>query len=117
MRGARVVTGVSRPKSPVHSLSATEKRAIVLELLTREGYNQNESADLMNLSRQRVHIVNKQLKQGTLTPLVAKAKKSIKTLLEGKPVGAMTEVRGSDILGAAKMVMERAEPVVQKIEQ
>lgn len=108
---------MSKPISKVHSLSAAEKKVIVIAALSKEGYNENETASLMGISRQRVNQVNAKLKAGVLTPLVSKAKKSIKMLLEGKPVGGMTEVRGSDILGAAKMVMDRAEPIIQKVEQ
>jgi hypothetical protein len=51
-----------------------------------------------------------------LAPLVNKARRSVKLLLEGKAVGDMTMVRGSDVLTAAKMVLDRADPIVVKTE-
>lgn len=97
-------------------LNRTEKQAIILSALMKEGYNQNQASKLLEVSRVRVCQVNKKIKQGVLSPLVNKAKKSVALLLEGKPVGDMQSVKGADVLAAAKMVLDRADPVVNKTE-
>jgi predicted DNA-binding protein (UPF0251 family) len=109
------MTNSETPKN-IKDLSKTEKSAIILEALMKEGYNQNQAAHLMKVSRAYTNQLNKNIKQGTLNPLVAKARKSVKAILEGKKVGDMGEVRGSDVLTAAKMVLDRADPVTQKIQ-
>lgn len=100
----------------IKDLNKTEKTAILLEALRKEGYNDNQIAQLVDLSRSRVCQVSKKINKGTLNPLVNKAKKSVKLLLEGQPVGTMKEVKGADVLTAAKMVLDRADPIVNKIE-
>ncbi len=100
----------------ISELLPSEKIAIVLTALQKEGYNQNQVAQLINMSRSRVCQVNKKVNKGTLNPLVNKAKKSVKLLLEGRPVGMMKEVKGADVLTAAKMVLDRSDPITVKTE-
>jgi transcriptional regulator len=100
----------------IDELNRTEKTAIILQALQKEGYNDNQSSKLLDVTRSRICAVNKKIKQGTLHPLVNKAKKSIKLLVEGKAVGDMQKVLGSDVLGACKMVLDRTDPVVVKTE-
>lgn len=107
---------LTAPAVKLKTLSRTEKQAIILNALMKEGYSQSEVATLIEVSRNRVHTVHKKVQTGVLNPLVHKAKKSVKDLLEGKPVGAMREVRGSDVLTAAKMVLDRVDPVTVKTE-
>ena len=107
---------MSRTPNPLKALNITEKRAIVQEALIAQGFRTNEIAHLTNTSPQRVVAVNKKIQSGTLNPLVAKAKKAIKTILSGKKLGDMGEVRGSDVLTAAKMVMDRADPIINRVE-
>lgn len=97
-------------------LSRTEKAAIIQVALRKEGFIDADIAKLMNVSRNRVCNVNKKIKTGTLNPLVAKAKKAVKSILEGHGIGDMREVKGSDVLTAAKMVLDRSDPIVQKSE-
>jgi predicted XRE-type DNA-binding protein len=98
------------------ALNRTEKAAIIQQALQKEGFRDAEIARLMSVSRTRVHNVNKKIESGVLNPLVTKAKKAVKSLLDGKLVGEMREVRGSDVLTAAKMVLDRADPITQKVE-
>lgn len=107
---------MSNPKS-VAQLSATEKKALILEALAKEGYSPYQAAQILGVSKQLTYRIDKQMRMGLLTPLILKARKSIGLLVEGKLVGEMTEVKGSDVLTATKMVVDRYEPVVQKIQQ
>ncbi len=104
------------PKT-IAELSATEKKAIILEALLKIGYSPYQAANIMGVSKQLTYRIDKQMRQGLLTPLVKKARKSIGLLVEGKKVGDMEEVNGSDVIGASKMVIDRYEPIVTKIEQ
>jgi predicted XRE-type DNA-binding protein len=98
------------------TLNRTEKAAIIQQALQAQGFRDADIARLMQVSRARVCDVNKKVQAGTLNPLVSKAKKAVKQLLEGQKVGDMREVRGSDVLTAAKMVLDRVDPVTQKVE-
>jgi len=98
-------------------LSETEKKALVLEALHKAGFNSYQASQLMNVSRQHVSTIEKKIKKGTLNPLVHRAKKAVKSILEGKPIGDVREVKASDVLTAAKMVLDRSDPVTQKVEQ
>lgn len=100
----------------IDELSETEKKAIIIQALNKDGYNDNQASKLINVSRARVSQVNKKARSGVLTPLVHKAKKSIGLLVEGKTVGDMKDIKGSDVIAAAKMVMDRAEPIISKVE-
>lgn len=100
----------------IDELSETEKKAIIIQALNKEGFNDNQASKLLAVSRARVSQINKKARSGVLTPLVHKAKKSIGLLVEGKAVGDMKDIKGSDVIAAAKMVMDRAEPIVSKVE-
>lgn len=102
---------------PIAELSATEKKALIIEALEKEGYSAYQAAQILGVSNQLAYRIDKQMRQGLLTPLVKKARKSIGMLVDGQPVGEMEEVKGSDVIGAAKMIMDRAEPIVNRIEQ
>lgn len=108
---------MSDKSKPIAELSATEKKVLILEALGKEGYSPYQSAQIMGVSKQLTYRIDKQMRQGILTPLVKKARKSIGLLVEGQPVGKMEEVKGSDVLTAAKMIVDRYEPIVQRIEQ
>lgn len=101
----------------ISELNKTEKTALILKALQKDGFNSNQSSQLLEISRARVSQVSKRLRTGGLLfPLVKKAKDSISLLLNGQPVGKMREVKGSDVLTAAKMVLDRYEPVINKTE-
>lgn len=100
----------------INVLSETEKKALVLEALLKAGFNQYQSSQLMDVSRQHISTINKKIKKGTLNPLVTKAKKAVKLILEGKSVGGVRDVKASDVLTAAKMVLDRSDPVTTKVE-
>jgi len=100
----------------VSRLSETEKKALLLDALQKQGYSDYQAAQLMNVSRQHVSAVNKKIKKGTLNPLVTRAKKAVQSILEGKPVGAVKDVKASDVLTAAKMVLDRSDPLTTKVE-
>lgn len=102
---------------PITELSATEKKALMVEALEKEGYTPYQIAQIMGVSKQFAYRIDKQMRQGILTPLVKKARKAVEQLVEGHKVGDMEEVKGSDVTTAAKMVIDRYEPIVNKIEQ
>jgi transcriptional regulator len=99
----------------VGELNRTEKAAIIVAALQKEGYTDSQISKFLEVSRARVCQVNKKIKQGTLHPLVNKARKSVKMILEGKAVGT-AEPKASDVLTAAKMVLDRTDPVTVKTE-
>jgi transposase len=98
-------------------LSVTEKRALVLEALEREGYSPYQAAQLMGVSKQLAYRIDKQMRQGILAPLIYKARKSIGLLADGQIVGKMEKVTGDNVIAASRMIIDRYEPVIQKIEQ
>ena len=107
---------MSNGLSKVGELNKTEKAAIIQQALQKEGFNDSQISKLMQVSRTRVYVLNKKIKAGTLNPLVAKAKRAVKELLQGRVIGDMREVRGSDVLTAAKMVLDRSDPIISKVE-
>lgn len=100
----------------VAELNKTEKKAIIVAALEKEGYTQSDISKMLEVSRQHIHAVHKKVRKGVLNHLATKAKRSVKSLLEGQPVGAMTKVTGQDVLTAAKMVLDRVEPLTVKNE-
>lgn len=108
---------MSEKSKPIAELSATEKKALILEALAKEGYSPYQAAQILGVSKQLTYRIDKQMRQGLLTPLVRKARKSVGLLAEGQLVGKMTEVKGSDVIAADKMIIDRFEPIVQRIEQ
>ncbi len=108
---------MSEKSRPLTELSRTEKKALILAALEKDGYSAYQAAQLLEVSKQLAYRVDKQMRQGLLTPLVRKARNSIGLLVEGQPVGKMKEVKGSDVLTATKMVVDRYEPIVQRIEE
>jgi hypothetical protein len=105
----------------IAELTETEKRAIVLQALEKEGYNDSQASQLMGVSRARVSQVNKKIKSGKLSPLfkkgtIKKVRENLEKLIDGQPVGTMASVKGADILGAMKMIADRVDPVVVKTE-
>lgn len=99
----------------VSDLNKTEKMAIVLQALHKEGYNDNQASHLLEVSRARVCQVHKKIDKGVLNPLVNKARKAVKLVLEGKAVGEAAP-KASDVLTAAKMVLDRVDPIINKVE-
>jgi hypothetical protein len=105
-----------KPKS-ISDLSKTERKALILEALAKQGYSPYQAAQILGVSKQLTYRIDKQMRAGLLTPLVKKARESVEALVQGIPVGYMTEVKGSDVIAADKMVIDRYEPIVQRIEQ
>lgn len=116
MDDRRSMTKGASPR-PIADLSLTERKALILEALEHEGYSPYAAAQILGVSKQLMYRIDSQMRQGLLTPLVKKARKSIGMLVEGQLVGQMTEVKGSDVTTAAKMIVDRYEPIVTKIEQ
>lgn len=100
----------------VSQLSETDKKAIVFKALSEQGYNQNQVANLLNVDRSHINRIAKKEEKGLLAPLANVARRSIKALAKGQLVGQMTEIKGSDILGACKEIVSRAEPIINKSE-
>lgn len=99
----------------VSELNRTEKSAVIVAALQKEGYNDNQISKFLEVSRARICQVNKKVKQGSLHPLVNKARKSVKLILSGLAVGT-AEPKASDVLTAAKMVLDRSDPITVKTE-
>jgi transcriptional regulator len=99
----------------VSELNRTEKSAVIVAALQKEGYSDSQISKFLEVSRARVCQVNKKIKQGSLHPLINKARKSVKLILEGKSVGN-AEPKASDVLTAAKMVLDRSDPITVKTE-
>lgn len=100
----------------VSELNRTEKAAVMILALQKEGYSQADISRFLEVSRAHVSQVNKKIKKGSLSPYVGKARKAIKLILEGKAVGNVRDIRASDVLTAAKMVIDRSDPITVKTE-
>jgi hypothetical protein len=98
------------------NLPEEAKKALIVRALSAQGYRPTDAAALLNIQRSYVAKVSKRDAQGLLAPLARIARRSIKQLAKGELVGAMTEVRGSDVMTACKSIMDRAEPIVNKQE-
>jgi transcriptional regulator with XRE-family HTH domain len=98
-------------------LSKGDKKAIILKAL-KEQYDLSDSdaAKLMDVSRQYTNKLAKQERAGTLSPLINLAKRAVKTTLKGEAVGDSSAPKASDVIAAAKMVLDRSDPVIQKVE-
>lgn len=110
----------SDPKK-IKELNKTEKKAIILQALQKEGYNDSESSQLLDVSRARVAQINKKTRSGKLSPIldkstIKKVKKNLAMLIDGQPVGAMDSIKGADVLGAIKIAADRIDPPVTKTE-
>ena len=101
----------------IQDLGKGESKALVLEALQAAGYTNADAARLIGVSRQYVGALDRKRKEGTLSPLVNLARKAVKSTLKGVPVGEAMPPKASDIMSAAKMVLDRSDPVVQKVEQ
>lgn len=107
----------ARNGKSVVGLSATEKKALILEALLKEGYSAYQAAQILGVSKQLTYRIDRQVRQGILTPFIKKARKSVGMLIDGELVGKMTEIKGSDVLTASKIVLDRYEPIITRIEQ
>lgn len=95
----------------IWQLGKQEKTALILDALMKAGYSNGDAAHLLDVTRQYTFKLNKKMSKGTLNPLVNKARKAVKLILDGKPVGVMKGVTGADVLAAARMVLDRSDPV------
>ena len=109
-------TDITLIPKKVGELTKTEKKLVMIEALRKEGYNDHQISQFLEVGRSHICNLNKKIKQGTLNPLVNKARRSLKKLIDGQMVGAMREVRGSDVLTACKLVLDRTDPVTLKTE-
>jgi hypothetical protein len=105
----------------IKDLSRTEKAAILVQALKKEGYNDNQIAQLTEVSRSRICQVNKAVREGKLSPIlnksiIKKLRTNIEMLIDGKKIGDMESVKGADVLGAMKMAADRIDPIINKTE-
>lgn len=93
-----------------------EKTTVIIKALQEQGFNNNEAAKLLELSRQYTHRLGKPERVGALFPLIKLAQKAVKTTLKGEAVGSASTPKAGDVIAAAKMVLDRSDPVIQKLE-
>ena len=103
-------------KTRISQLNETEKKALIVTALMKDGFNQNQAANLLNVDRAHINRIAKKEKTGILAPYVNKAKKALRCTLEGKAVGDADKPKTSDVLNAAKMVFDREAPIIQRVE-
>jgi hypothetical protein len=104
------------PVKSLDELSKGDKKALILSALKAQGFNDSEAAKLMEVSRQYTNKLDKQGRTGTLFPLVNMAKRAVKNTLKGEATGDAAPPKTSDVIMAAKMVLDRSDPVIQKVE-
>jgi len=105
-----------REPKPISQLRAMEKKAIILDALSAQGFNDHQAAKLMNIAPSYPAALKEKREKGLLAPLAKIARKSVKQLALGELVGNMKEIKGSDILGACNTILDRADPKVNKQE-
>lgn len=120
----------------ISQLSDGEKTQLVVDALSKAGYNANQIAVLTGLSRQHTGRLKKKIEGGALDNLRVKARKTVEKILTNKlthevkrtiknPDGSETEVSEvvpydvspSEMLRAAGMVLDRTDPATHKVEQ
>ena len=107
-----------RIRAKATSLKGTPKQIAYLSL-RQEGHKPAHVEKMLGLSGGFGGYVEKRLnpKYSLISNIIVKgAFSSLKKLSLGKPVGNMSEVKGSDVLGACKEIYARAEPTIQKIQ-
>lgn len=112
-----------QPKKPHHyaikrikDLNKTEKKGLIYNALTKEGFRPAEVAHMLGVGRSYVNALAKKQSQGLLAPLAAIARRSVKQLAKGQKVGEMESIRGSDVLGACTAILDRVDPKVNRQE-
>jgi len=98
------------------NLTEASKRALILEALEAKGYRHTDAAALLNVQRAQIATISKIRTEGLLAPLASLYRRNLKTLAKGQLVGAMAEIKGSDVLGALKEIGARIDPIVNKQE-
>lgn len=110
------IESIHREARPINQLREMEKKAIILNALAAQGFNDHQSARLMNIAPSYPAALKKKRERGLLAPLARIARKSVKALAKGELVGSMREIKGSDILGACNTILDRAEPKINRQE-
>ena len=97
-------------------MNKTEKKAIIYQALTKEGFSQYEVSKIVDCDPAHINRIAKREAAGLIAPLARIAKRSVKALAKGELVGNMKEIKGSDVLGACNTILDRADPKVNKQE-
>ena len=107
------IESTTRGNVEMRSLTATQKKAYIVNLLEREGMRKTDVAALLDISRPHVTRLSKKSHEGLLAPAIAKiARKSIKTLASGELVGKQEKITGSEIIAACNTILDRTDPKV-----
>ena len=97
---------------PINQLKRMEKKAIILDALAKQGFNDSQAAKLMGIAASYPAALKDKRDKGLLAPLANIARKSVKSLAKGQLVGQMDSIKGSDVLGACNAILDRVAPKV-----
>ena len=104
-----------QPKKP----KAFEEKYLAFQLLREQGITAEKAGQLLGYKPRTAYSIERRIRErGQKLSLVSEKRirllhRAADRLLAGKPVGAMERVTGSDVLGAMKLVADRAEPARQ----
>ena len=101
---------------PISDFKPSEKKALILAVLEKEGLSKQEAAQVMGVSRQHTYNLDKKREKGILAPLLPRAKKRLRDLLDGKVPEGIEKPKTSDLVNATKMVLDREAPIIQRVE-
>ncbi len=100
----------------IKDLSETDKKALIFQALNKEGFSQADVANIVNCDRSHINRIAKKEATGLLAPLATLAKKRVKDVLKGQAIGNTEKAKTSDVLNAASMVLDRADPKINRSE-
>jgi transcriptional regulator with XRE-family HTH domain len=97
-------------------MSEVEKKSMIIEALEAKGLRQTDAAALLNVTRGYAAQLSKKRETGLLAPLANLARRRVKDVLKGKAIDNTEKAKTSDVLKCAEMVLDRADPKVNKQE-
>ena len=107
---------ISTSHKRVSQLNETEKKSIIYQSLTKEGFTQYEVSKLVNCDPAHINRIAKKESAGLIAPLANLAKRRVKDVLKGEAIGNTEKAKTSDVLKACEMVLDRADPKVNRSE-
>lgn len=97
-------------------LTENQKKQIAFKALRETGLSVSKAGKLVGYGSNHVYNLEKKRKTGLISSLAPLAKKAVKQTLKGESTGNAEKPKTSDVLAASKMVLDRSDPVVQRID-
>jgi len=100
------------PTKSFRPISNPAKNHIVFNALRETGLTIPQAAKVIGVTKANGYLIEKKKAKSILAPYTALAKKAIKNIVQGKPVGASGPPKCSDILTAGAQILDRVEPKI-----